>query len=167
MSIWLTETEFRQSGLVATGITINVAFLQEIKEENLPLRRRIESVADALADHPALSPQVVMDLLYRVRDELETYFTLEEFYGYFNEAKLSNPPVSHGAQTLMAEHESLFLRLNDVIELVEQIVYRETNVSMAEVERQFHQFRSDLALHEQCEMELMLRLCNEEIGFGD
>ena len=124
MSIWLTETEFRQSGAVATGITIYIAFLQEIKEENLPLRRRIESVADALADHPALSPQVVMDLLYRVREELETYFTLEEFYGYFNEAKLSNPTVSHGALTLMAEHESLFLRLNDVIELVEQIVYR-------------------------------------------
>ena len=167
MRVWLTETEFRQSGATATGITINVAFLQEIKQENFPLRQLIDSVAAALANRSRLSPQAVMELFYRVREELETYFALEEFYGYFNQAPISNPAVSHCAVTLMAEHEQLFLRLNDVIELVEQIVYRETNVTLAHVESQFNQFRSDLALHEQCEMELMLRLCNEEIGVGD
>jgi hypothetical protein len=38
---------------------------------------------------------------------------------------------------------------------------------MDEVEDQFNRFRSELALHEQCEMELMMRLCNEDIGVGD
>ena len=33
MSTWISETEFRQSGAAAAGITINVAFLQEIKTD--------------------------------------------------------------------------------------------------------------------------------------
>lgn len=167
MSVWLTEKEFRQSGALATGITINVAFLQEIKQENVQLRQLIDSVAAALYMYPKLQPQAVMELFYRVREELETYFTLEEFLGYFNQAKISNPPVSTCASKLMSEHEQLFLQFNDVIELVEQIVYHETEATMDEVEDQFNRFRSELALHEQCEMELMMRLCNEDIGVGD
>ncbi|MEE2826859.1 MAG: hypothetical protein VYE64_09545 [Planctomycetota bacterium] len=167
MSVWLTETEFRQSGALDTGITINVAFLQEIKEENVELRQLIDSVATAFYLHPRLKPQAMRELLCRVREELETYFSLEEFLGYFNEAKISNPAISRCSSKLMSEHETLFLQFNDVIELVEQIVYRETAVTMEEVEQQFNQFRSALALHEQCEMELMMRLCNEDIGVGD
>ena len=167
MSVWLTETEFRQSGARDTGITINVAFLQEIKEENVQLRQLIDSVAASFYLYPKLKPQVMMELFYRVQEELETYFTLEEFLGYFNQAKTSNPSVSNCSSKLISEHEQLFLQFNDVIELVEQIVYQETAVTMDEVEEQFNRFRSALALHEQCEMELMMRLCNEDIGVGD
>ena len=167
MSVWLTETEFRQSGALAAGITINVAFLQEIKNDNLPLRQLIDTVAKDFRHYPPMQPQTAMELLYRVREELETYFTLEEQLGYFNQAAIHNPSVSRCAAALMSEHEQIFLQLNDVIERVEQVVYRETEASMYEVDNLFQQFRSELALHEQCEMELMMQFCNEEFGVGD
>ena len=167
MSVWLTEKEFRQSGAVATGITINVAFLQEIKQENVQLRQLIESVAKSLHREPRLSAHDLIELFYRVREELETYFALEEFYGYFDQAAINNPSVSTCARQLKTEHEQLFLSFNDIVELVEQIVYRETTATLDQVVHQFSRFRAQLDLHEQCEMELMLRLCNEDIGVGD
>ncbi len=167
MSVWLTEKEFRQSGAQATGITINVAFLREIKDENVALRQLIDAVANRLGHDPRLSEHDLLELFSRLRDELESYFALEEFYGYFDQAAMLNPSVSACADKLRNEHESLFLSFNDVVELVEQHVYRESNTSLEEIVDQFNRFRADLDLHEQCEMELMLRLCNEEIGVGD
>ena len=33
MTTWLTEKEYRQSGALSVGMTINVAFLEEIKSD--------------------------------------------------------------------------------------------------------------------------------------
>jgi len=167
MSTWLTESEYLQSEAIASGITINVAFLQEIKQETIELRQLIETVASALSHEPSVSSRQIMELMYRVREELETYFALEECYGYFDQAAVLNPAVSGCAQQLKSEHEELFLNFNDLVELIEQIVYRETSATLAEVSAAFDEFRARLDLHEQCEMELMLRLCNEDLGVGD
>lgn len=167
MSTWLTEKEFLQSGAIATGITLNVAFLQEIKQENVELRQLINSAAEKIALDSRISPREVMELLCQVREELETYFALEEFYGYFKHAAVTNPTVSACAARLQSEHEQLYLSFNDIVELAEQIVYRETDAMMADLLDGLNQFRAQLDLHENCEMELMMRLCNEEIGVGD
>ncbi len=167
MSTWLTEKEFLQSGAIATGITLNVAFLQEIKQENVELRQLIESVAEKIALDSRVSPREAMELLYQVREELETYFALEEFYGYFRHARVTNPVVSDCAARLQLEHEQLYLCFNDIVELAEQIVYRETDAMMADLLDELNRFRGQLDLHENREMELMMRLCNEEFGVGD
>ena len=167
MSTWLTEREYLPSEAIASGITINVAFLQEIKQETIELRELIESVATTLSRAPFPSPRCIMELMYRVREELETYFALEECYGYFDQAAVLNPSVSACAEQLKSEHEQLFLNFNDVVELIEQIVYRETHATLADVSAAFDEFRAQFDLHEQCEMELMLRLCNEDLGVGD
>ena len=167
MSTWLTEKEFLQSGAKATGITLNVAFLQEIKQENVELRQLINSVAEKMALDSRISPREVMELLCQVREELETYFTLEEFYGYFKHAAVTNPTVSACAVRLQSEHEQLYLCFNDIVELAEQIVYRETDAMMADLLDELNQFRAQLDRHENREMELMMQLCNEEFGVGD
>ena len=171
MSTWLSETEFRQSGAESAGVTINVAFLQEIKDD-FEFRNQLNQVYAQLnprdvEDRPSI--KVAADLLDGLRDELKTYFALEEFYGYFGQAKVDNPCVSQKAQELRGDHEKLFLQLSEVFELSQQILYREvgSDLDYEKVAEGFERFCIDLAHHEQAEMELMMRLCNEDLGVGD
>ncbi len=165
MGVWLTEVEFRQSGGAAVGVTLNLAFFQEIKDDHIELRELVAQNQVRLSD-TAPDPSEVVDWLHELRDELETYFALEEFYGYFNHSAVSNPHVSQAAIGLQREHEELFVDLVNIIEATEQIIYRETDASVDEVVRAFDQFCRRFELHEQAEMELMMRFCNEEIGGG-
>ena len=110
---WLSEQEYRQSGAEATGVTFNVAFLLEIKSD-FGFRDLLRRVRSQLCPEPGVdfvSPRQAADLLSDLRDELETYFALEEFYGYFREAEIENPPVSKKAAQLKDEHEDLYLSL--------------------------------------------------------
>ena len=168
MSVWLTEKEFRQSGAEAAGITLNVAFLREIKQDHLPIRELTSRINRTLSSS-SVSPRQAADLLSDYRDGIETYFALEEFFGYFENAALTNPKLSGLAIGLQQEHESLFERLGHIIDLAEQIVYHECGpqTTLLEVADLFDNFACQFEHHEQQEMELMLRLCNEEFGVGD
>ena len=171
MSVWLSESEYRQSGAAQTGLTINVAFLQEIKEDiglqDLIEKTRLQfiSAESNVRNRSIETSRVLNDL----RDELETYFALEEFYGYFQNAEIVNPSVSHQADLIKNEHESLFLELNQLIDSMEQIVYHENSpdLTFEQLANEFDHFITALHHHEHKEMELVMRLYNEEIGVGD
>lgn len=171
MSVWLSESEYRQSGATQTGLTINVAFLQEIKED-IGLQDLIENARQHFMTAESSvrnRPIVTAHVLNELRDELETYFALEEFYGYFQNAEVVNPSVSHRADALKSEHEILFLELNQLIDSVEQIIYHENSrdLTFEQIANDFDHFITALHQHEQKEMELVMRLYNEEIGVGD
>lgn len=168
MSIWLTEKEYRRSGAAASGVTINIPFLREIKQDNLPVRQQTKILNQRLASGK-LSPREAVESLGFYRDALETYFSLEEFYGYFKNASAINPTITAQAKALTGEHETLFLRLNELIELAEQIVYHECdhNTTLSIVADKFSDYADQFESHEQREMELMMRMCNEEFGVGD
>ena len=118
MGLWLTEREFRQGGAESTGVTLNVAFLRDIKQDTPSLQTQ-SSVIQLSLDGGSISPRQTVDLLTQYRDDLETYFALEEFYGYFSNAAETNPTISSQAAKLRTEHVELFLNLNQVIELAE------------------------------------------------
>lgn len=171
MSVWLSEKEFRQSGAVSLGVTINVAFLNEIKND-FGFRSVLNDVYHQLKpDDPEkiASPRVAVELLNALRDEMETYFALEEFYGYFKQSAIRNPCVNQKATELQSEHQTLYLSLSELIETTEQIAYHEIGpeTSIADIGNDFEKFCIALAHHEQSEMDLMMRLCNEDIGVGD
>jgi hypothetical protein len=183
MSIWFSETEFRRSGVLSLGVhmdvdgeasiaeermTLNVAFMNEIKED-FDFRETLNSVYYRLNCQPGISPHVAAKELADLRDQLETYFAMEEFYGYFQQAATKNPGVNHKAEMLRSDHESLFLQLNQLVDLAEQIVYRECSkqVTIRHLAEELDSFCAALADHEQDEMELMMRLHNEEFGVGD
>ena len=177
MSTWLSEKEFRQSGAESVGVTINVAFLQEIKTDFgfrdilSETYRRLNPPLEDGDDSGArkISPREAAEALSELRDALETYFALEEFYGYFQKSAAENPNVSQKAIILQQEHERLFLQLNQIVEMAEQIVYHErgSNSTMEQVTEELEMFCVQLARHEQSEMDLMMRLCNEDFGVGD
>ena len=168
---WLSEREYRLSGAEATGCTFNVAFLMEIKSD-FGFRDLLKRVRSQLCPAPSIdhvSPRQAADLLNDLRDELETYFALEEFYGYFKHADIDNPPVSKKASRLKGEHESLYLELSRVIEMAQQLVYRECGpeVTVKSVGTAFEKFYRNLMRHEEAEMNLVMALCNEDFGVGD
>ncbi len=169
MSTWLTESEFRQSGARATGVTINVAFLQDIKEDNVQFKEVLSRTAIELSDNTSPDPRTAVDVLIGLQDELETHFALEEFFGYFQNARLSNPSIGRKAEAVRNEHQKLFLQLNEIVDLAEQVLYRECNyeTTMDNVIQGFDQFLHALESHETREAELMMQLYNEEIGVGD
>lgn len=172
MSTWLSEKEYLQSGAESAGVTINVAFLNDIKEDfgfRSLLNKAYLRLRPETPSQDPVSAQVAAEILSDLRDALETYFALEEFYGYFGLSTPDNPQVSQEAAKLKSGHETLFLELCDVVELAHQIVYRESapEVTLNQIGQQFERFCINLAHHEQSEMDLMMRLCNEEIGVGD
>jgi len=172
MSTWLSEKEYHQSGAESAGVTINVAFLNEIKED-FGFRELLTDVyrhfKPGVPLETPLSAQVAAEILSDLRDELETYFALEEFYGYFGLGSPENPKISQEAAEIRTGHETLFLELSAVVELAHQAVYREVTpeVTLDQIGQEFERFCLNLAHHEESEMHLMMRLCNEDIGVGD
>jgi hypothetical protein len=157
--------------LTAQGtLTINAAFLQEIKEENRELRQMLENCSQAFGDGGAVpyEPKTVVDLLARLRDQLAMHFALEEAYGYFDDAVHVTPQLTDRALKLRDQHGDLFLRLGAIVEQAEQMLYDEqTDPSLASVARDFHRFRSQFQEHEARETDLIVEVVNQEIGCGD
>lgn len=167
MSTWLTEKEYRQSGAIAAGMTINAAFMDEIKTD-FDFRSTLNRTYHQLKQKPDPAPRMAVEWLGDLRDQLETYFALEEFYGYLRQDSIDNPVVSRKARAKTQEHETLYLDLSQVIDLAEQIVYRESadEVNLDMVRSEFDKFCVALARHEQDEMELIMQLCNQDMGGG-
>lgn len=145
--------------------------MQDIKAD-YDFRRLLNEVyrqLDGKQNEDWIHPNRAAELLEDLRDELKTYFALEEFYGYFSDAAVVNPIVDQSARQLQTEHEKLFLHLDAVAEEALQLAYREAPAdrTVIDVFDSFEAFCICLADHEQAEMELMMRLCNEDIGVGD
>ncbi len=168
MTTWLTEKEYRQSGAIAVGMTINVAFLEEIKSD-FDFRSTLNKVYQQVNKRPDAPPPEIVRWLNELRDQLETYFALEEFYGYFEQDEVTNIRVSKMVAKKTQEHETLFLQLSEVVDVAEQIVYHEcsSDLTIEEVRRLFDRFCEALADHEQDEMELIMQMFNEDVGVGD
>lgn len=169
MSTWLTESEFRQSGARATGVTINVAFLQEIKEDNVEFAEVLQATSKLFSSREPVGAKHAVDQLTSLQDVLKTHFAMEEFYGYFQNALVANPSISPRAEAIRDEHQTLFLQLTQIVDLAEQVLYQECSrdTNMDQVNVEFEKFELALQVHEDAENELIMRLCNEEIGVGD
>ena len=189
MSIWLNESDLREDVAGLQQLTLNVAFLADIKQDSVRPQELIEMVQARLADTgagdnpagdnpaddiPAADIRLadirrLLDDLEALRDELETHLALEEFYGYFESAELSYPQINIQADRLKSQHEILFLDLCELCELAASACYGETGTcqSMVAIRTGFHAFVRDFNRHEQEEHELMMRLCNDELGEGD
>ena len=157
--------------LAAQGtLTINAAFLQEIKEENRDLRQVLEDCVAGFGGQggaPA-EPKRLVELLVKLRDQLAMHFALEEAYGYFDEATQVTPQLSDRALKLRAQHGDLFLEIGGLVERAEQMLYHEQAVErMATIAAEFARFHSRLRDHEDRETEMIVEVLHEEIGCGD
>jgi iron-sulfur cluster repair protein YtfE (RIC family) len=169
MTSILHESEFTGERYELKRMTINVAFLQEIKEDNAHFRELLEAIRAALVDNQKIRPRVLAELLARLRDELQTHFALEEFFGYFDQKLAEKTSVNKVAHAFVQEHAMLFQQLIELVEDAEQVLYRESEAtkSVDEIVRGFQKFHANLMSHEMRESELMMKLWNQETGVGD
>ena len=169
MSSWITERQLRGDVAGLQSLTLNVAFLNEIKQDNERPLEIINDIKRQLANPQLADTGELTCELNHLRDELETHFALEEFYGYFKSAELTHPQISVRAGDLQSQHEELFLTLCDLVELAESAHYREAPLekTLLALSVGFHGFVQKFNRHEQEETDLMMRLCNDDIGVGD
>ena len=81
--------------LATHTVSINPAFLQEIKDDHHELRQLMHHVS-AMLSRPSwmrLEYDRLVELLTKLRDQLAMHFSLEEAYGYFEDAlNIRAPP---------------------------------------------------------------------------
>ncbi len=151
-------------------VTVNAAFLQEIKDDNRELRRLLAKANDLFSwcGGGRAPARELVETLGGLRDQLAIHFSLEEAYGYFEEAVDVAPRLSEKAERLRGEHETLFLDACDLVDRAEQLLY--VNAAAAATKKvalRFVAFRREFQEHESNEEELILQALDDDIGVGD
>jgi hemerythrin-like domain-containing protein len=156
-----TNTSTRQ-------LTVNAAFLKEIKEDNCHLKSLWDQISP-LAVHVETAinhwPELIT-LLAELRDQLAIHFTLEEAYGYFDEAVDIAPQLSIQAETLRGDHRVLFQQICDLADQIAEVSIEsegQTEKFMAGLSRFKHSFEK----HEEAELKLILESLDDDLGVGD
>jgi hypothetical protein len=168
MARFLTETELRQAGIRPDSLGLNRAFLIDIKEDHVEFRTLLAQLKTEFEPECNATPRHIAERLGLLRDALETYFALEEFYGCFQLAANRDATNASIVARLERQHRSLYRQLDNLVEAAEQIVYRETQAATtADVLQGFADFCDDLQAHEELEMDVISRQSVLQIGVGD
>ena len=156
---------------VLTGtVTVNAAFLQEIKEDNRQLRRLFSDADQILTqfngDHADWRQLHIT--LEDLCDQLAMHFALEEAYGYFDDAIDVAPRLSEHAEALRREHAHLFANICELSQAVDRLMRQPSSArSFKSIELRFVSFRQQLQAHEARENELILQSLDDDLGVGD
>ena len=151
-------------------VTVNAAFLQEIKEVNQDLWRLLADVR-RMCDAPATidsAPRRFFGLVEELRDHLALHFSLEEAYGYFEDPIEVAPRLCRLANELRAEHHDLYLMVVAFCDASESLTHpnRVIGAVLAAV-KQFQSFDERFQRHESRENELIMQEYSDDIGVGD
>jgi hemerythrin HHE cation binding domain-containing protein len=156
--------------LATHTVSINPAFLSEIKEDHHELRQLLHHVG-AMLNRPAwmsMETARLVELFAKLRDQLAMHFSLEEAYGYFEDAISGAPHLSRRAESLRAQHAELFSELCRLAERSEQLPYEKSPARlMSSLSEGFFHFADNLQEHEARESDLILEAMNQDIGTGD
>jgi hypothetical protein len=151
-------------------VSINPAFLQEIKDDHHELRQLMHHAA-AMVSRPVwmkVEYSRLSELFAKLRDQLAMHFSLEEAYGYFEDAIDVAPHLCRRAEALRAEHDGLFSELCGLADAAEQLLYHKApTIEIERLADGYRTFADRLHLHESREHELILEAFNDEIGAGD
>jgi len=156
--------------LATHTVTVNAAFLQEIKEGHHELRQLMHHVA-AMFGRPGwmqMEFEKLVELLAKMRDQLGMHFTLEEAYGYFEDAIYEAPHLSRRAEQLRAQHRDLYSLLCGLVERAEQRLYHESApLAAPDLADSYREFSQRFHDHESRECALILEALSRDIGVGD
>jgi len=147
-------------------VTLNPAFLQEIKESNVKLWNDFDALRQ-LCDTPLMPLTAIRQLvpvLLQVRDGLSLQFALEDSCGYF----LGPADVVHRlasrAAAARAAHGSLYLLLSELCEQAEDLQYRgPTEPDLAVLLAGAQEFALRLLEHEQEEAALIALAYDDQL----
>lgn len=159
-------------------LTVNAAFLKDIKDDNRDLKvlidrlRLLTQPREAAANHWVELITLFADL----RDQLALHFGLEEAYGYFDQAIGTDVELSVVADGLRSQHAVLFEEARHLAEAAADahtgdapIEGRTPEVTTAQekILRRFEGFLTQFNEHEEAELKLILDALEEDLGVGD
>ena len=156
---------------IATRIvSINAAFLQEIKDDHHELRQLMHHTA-AMLNRPrwmTIEHNRLVELFGKLRDQLAMHFSLEEAYGYIEDALSVAPHLSRRAEQLRSQHYELYSDLCRLTERAEAMLYHEEpETAIGELSQDFGGFSQRFHEHELHESDLIVESLNEDLGTGD
>ena len=151
--------------MVATSIhtntlTVNPAFLQEIKDSNPDLWDTVHQLRQACEceEEPAKTARSLARLLDGLRDHLALQFSLEESYGYLEVPSQPCRAIGELATQTQSQHCALYLRLSELAEQAEELQYRGVEpTQLRKLVQSTQDFDAQLRDHEQTENELIER----------
>jgi len=156
--------------LVTRTVSINPAFLQEIKDDHHELRQLMHHTS-AMLNRPhwmATEVERLTELCLKLRDQLAMHFSLEEAYGYFEDAVSTAPHLCKRAEQLRGEHGQLYQQFCSLAEIAERLRYEGLRDSeMSRLVDGYRDFSLRLYEHEANETELILAAVNDDLGAGD
>lgn len=156
--------------IATSTVSVNAAFLQEIKQDNEELHRLLEQVNRLcqFESPPPESRQELADLLDKLRDQLALHFALEEAYGYFEDSIIGMPSLSKKADELRSQHAILFAQLCDVVDDGKMALDAHSpRYVCRRISKPFLVFYHELVRHENQENELILEAFDLDVGVGD
>jgi len=155
----------------ATGtLSVNAAFLQEIKEDDRELQQLLEHLSCQLGNPAGApdQPRQLVESVARLRDRLALHFSLEEAYGYFEDAVAVAPRLSNKAAALRGEHQELVRAVCQIADQAEQALHdKAPPADVGLITNALQEFLSVFRLHESRENELIVESLNDDIGVGD
>jgi hypothetical protein len=160
--------EENSMAIAAHTVAINAAFLQEIKDDHHELRQLMHHV-QAMLQRPiwmTTEHTRLVDLLGKLRDQLAMHFSLEEAFGYFEDAIIVAPHLSKRADALRSQHAKLYSDLSALAERAESLCDEDAGLPVDLVDG-YRAFAQSFIEHESHEGELILEAFNSDIGTGD
>ncbi len=150
--------------------SINAAFLHEIKVDDMRLKRLLAHLKTfgkirpfGLNRLPSLAK-----LLGDFRDQLAFHFTLEEAYGFFDDAIEEAPQISRKVTLLKYQHVQLFDRACSLAAKAEEIAGESPCLrAVARLRRDIRALLARLQEHERAENRLIMDVLNVDLGVGD
>jgi hypothetical protein len=145
---------------IKTGsLTINAAFLKEIKDDNVDMSNLLDATFDALnLQNPRkINARSLFDIMSQIRDYLAMHFALEDEFGYFDDAVDVPHQLSCQADVLRAQHEQFYSEICHIVDAAESLLYGNSNsVAMKrKIIGAYTSFYQRFQKHEEAERELV------------
>jgi len=149
-------------------LAINAAFLKDIKDDNHDLKVILDKITP-LAEHRQTAinhwSELVV-LLEQLCDQLALHFSLEEAYGYFDDAVDHAPQLSVAAECLRGQHPALFKSIRALADKSADVPVDDAD-HVDQFLNAYQSFRKDFIEHEEAELKLILAALDDDIGVGD
>lgn len=139
-------------------VTINAAFLQEVKESNCQVWETLFQlrIISQLSNTTEQQVHRWVHLLTEFRRQLSAEFALEETYGYISQAIRQHIVVGVDPADTLKQHKELYLQLIDICERAEQSQYVGTAVRDFGMHvAAFREFDAMLSEHEKVEAQMI------------
>lgn len=147
------------------ALSINPAFLQEIKDSNLTLWKSFDRLTEACREtRPrAATLGLLVPLLGEIRDSLALEFALEESYGYIEVPSAVAPVNNHLLHDIRSQHCRLYLKITELAERAEELQFRGlAHDGLGTLVADVREFELEFRDHERLEADLIR--CSGSVG---